>query len=175
MKKIVLASLVLFVSIIGVQAQSSSSYCPKEDVIVKVRKALVPYKYTNMVVNRIVYKRSNYIKEISIPLFYDASYRLVFNTELLPEDIKVKVFDAPLTEKKRNELGSFESSERQFTFEPDMENNKGLYELYINFYIPAYIADDGSSFIKGCVILMTGYEDEVSKEFGDDSSENASE
>lgn len=169
MKKIALASIILFAGILGVQAQTSSSYCPKSDVVVKVRKALVPYKYTNMVVNRIVYKRSNYIKEISIPLFYDARYRLVFNTELLPEDIKIKVFDAPLTEKKRNELGSFESSERQFTFEPDLENNKGLTEVYINFYIPAYIADDGSSFIKGCVILMSGYEDEVSEEFGNGS------
>ena len=149
-------------------AQSSAKpYCPKEDVVVKCRKALVPYKYTNMVVNRIVFKRSNYIKEISIPLYYDARYRLVFNTELLPKDIKIKIFDKPLTEKKRTELGSFESSERQFNFEPDMENNKGLYELYVNFYIPAYIADDGSSFIKGCVLLMTGYEDQVSEEFGD--------
>lgn len=145
----------------------SSSYCPKSDAVIKCRKALVPYKYTNMVVNRIVFKRSNYIKEISIPMYYDARYRLVFNTELLPKDIKIKIYDKPLTERKRKELGSFESSEKQFNFEPDLEEHGGLYELYVNFLIPAYIADDGSSFLKGCVILMTGYEDEVSKEFGD--------
>jgi hypothetical protein len=124
-----------------------SSYCPKEDVVVKCRKALVPYKYSNMVVNRIVFKRSNYIKEISIPLYYDARYRLVFNTELLPKDIKIKIYDKPLTERKRNELASCESSERQFNFEPDPE--MGLYDVYVNFLIPAYIGDDGSSFIKG--------------------------
>ena len=170
MKKITLATLLIFACILGTQAQKTQSYCPKEEVVTKCRKALVPYNYTNMVVNRIVFKRSNYIKEISIPLYFDANYRLVFNTELLPKDIKIKIYDKPLTEKKRNELGSFESSERQFNFEPDMENNKGLYELYVNFLIPAYIADDGSSFIKGCVILMTGYEDQVSEEFGDSES-----
>jgi hypothetical protein len=163
-----LIAIALFLGSFGaIHAQNTQSYCPKEDVVVKCRKALVPYKYSNLVVNRIVFKRSNYIKEISIPLYYDARYRLVFNTELLPKDIKIKIYDKPLTEKKREELASFESSERQFNFEPDMENNKGLYEVYINFLIPAYIADDGSSFIKGCVILMTGYEDQVSEEFGD--------
>jgi len=68
MKKIIVASIFLFVGILVVHGQNTTSYCPKSDVVVKVRKALVPYKYTNMVVNRIVYKRSNYIKEISIPL-----------------------------------------------------------------------------------------------------------
>lgn len=166
MKRILATALVLVSFAIGSFAQSAS-FCPKDEVVVKCRKALVPYKYTNMVVNRIVFKRQNYIKEISIPLYYDANYRFVFNTELLPKDIKIKIYDKPLTEKKRNELASFESSERQFNFEPDMEANKGLYEIYINFLIPAYIADDGSSFIKGCVILMSGYEDEVSEQFDD--------
>lgn len=170
MRKYLTTLLVLFAFGFGAMAQSSV-FCPKDEVVVKCRKALVPYKYTNMVVNRIVFKRSNYIKEISVPLYYDARYRLVFNTELLPKDIKIKVYDKPLTEKKRNELASFESSERQFNFEPDMEANKGLYEVYVNFLIPAYIAEDGSSFIKGCVILMTGYEDQVSEEFGDSEGE----
>mgnify|MGYP000465820062 CR=1 FL=1 len=149
--------------------QAASSYCPKSDVVVKCRKALVPFKYTNMVTNRIVFKRFNYVKEISIPLFYDARYRLVFNAELLPKDIKIRIYDAPQTEKKREQLAEFESSQGQFTFEPDAAT--GLYEVYVDFLIPAYIAEDGSSFIKGCVILMTGYEDEVSDAFGDSGSE----
>ena len=145
------------------------SYCPKDEVVIKCRKALVPFKYTNMVVNRIVFKRFNYIKEFSVPLYYDARYRFVFNTELLHKDIKIRIHDKPQTEKKREQLAEFDSNQKQFTFEPDPE--QGLYEVYVSFYIPAYIAEDGSSFIKGCVILMTGYEDEVSDAFGDSGSE----
>ena len=118
-----------------------------------------------MITNRIVFTRSNYVKEISIPIFYDARYRFVFNTELLPKDITIRVYDRPQSEKKRNQLGEFKSSQKQFNFEPDPE--LGLSDVYIDFLIPAYIAEDGSSFIKGCIILMTGYEDEVSDAFGD--------
>lgn len=160
-------AVVLGFSMGSIAQSSPQSYCPKDEVVVKCRKALVPFKYTNMTVNRIVFKRSNYTKEISIPLYYDANYRMVFNMELLPKDIKVKIYDQSQMEKKRNVLDEFDSSEKQHVFEPDMEANKGLYEVYVNFLIPAYIADDGSSFIKGCVVLMTGYEDEVSEEFGD--------
>lgn len=150
-------------------AQTQHSYCPKDDVVVKCRKALVPFKYTNLVVNRITFKRFNYIKEINIPLFYDARYRLVFNTELLPKDIKIEIYDRPQTEKKRKKLDEFDSSQKQFTYEPNPED--GLTEVYVDFLIPAFIADDGSSFIKGCVVLITGYEDEVSDAFGDASAE----
>ncbi len=156
--------LIATASVLSAQ-QAPPSYCPKDEVVIKCRKALVPFKYTNMVVNRIVFKRFNYVKENSIPLYYDARYRFVFNTELLPKDIKIRIYDKPQTERKRKQLAEFESSQKQFTFEPNVED--GLYEVYINYFVPAYIADDGSSFIKGCVILMTGYEDEVSDVFGD--------
>jgi hypothetical protein len=51
----------------------------------------------------------------------------------------------------------------------------GLYDVYVNFLIPAYIGDDGSSFIKGWVILMTGYEDEVSSAFSDSREDSGGE
>lgn len=163
--RILLSIVVLLASSYLNAQQAPASYCPKGDVVIKCRKALVPFKYTNMITNRIVFTRSNYVKEISIPIFYDARYRFVFNTELLPKDITIRVYDRPQSEKKRNQLGEFKSSQKQFNFEPDSE--LGLSDVYIDFLIPAYIAEDGSSFIKGCIILMTGYEDEVSDAFGD--------
>lgn len=146
---------------------SASAYCPKNDVVVKCRKALVPFRYTNMVVKRVVYKSSNSFEEFSIPLYYDARYRFVFNTELLPLDIKIEIYDKPRTEKKRQKLFEANSSEKQFNFEP--EAMKGLSEVYINVLVPAYISDQGKSFERGCFVLMTGYEDEVSDAFGNSS------
>jgi len=169
--RILLSIVVLLASSYLNAQQAPASYCPKDDVVIKCRKALVPFKYTNMITNRIVFKRFNYVKEISIPIYYDARYRFVFNTELLPKDITIRVYDKPQGEKKRNILGEFKSSQKQFNFEPDPE--LGLYEVYIDFLIPAYIAEDGSSFIKGCIILMTGYEDEVSDAFSDSESDAA--
>ena len=163
--RILLSIVVLLASSYLHAQQTPTSYCPKGDVIIKCRKALVPFKYTNMVTNRIVFKRFNHIKEISIPIYYDARYRFAFNTELIPKDIKIRIYDKPQTEKKREQLAEFESSQKQFNFEPDPD--LGFSEVYVNFLIPAYIAEDGSSLIKGCVILMTGYEDEVSDAFGD--------
>ncbi|UTW62042.1 hypothetical protein KFE98_18835 [bacterium SCSIO 12741] len=163
----VLLIAILMACSVGVSAQSSS-YCPKDEVVVKCRKALVPYKYTNMVVKRIVYKRYNHIDEVSIPLYYDARYRIVFNTELLPKDIKIEIYDKAQGEKKRKLLASFESSEKQFNYEPD---DDGIYQVYVNFLIPAYIADDGSSFLKGCLVMMTGYEDEIAESFSNGGGE----
>ena len=167
--RILLSILFLGASFYLGAQEAPSSYCPKGDVVIKCRKALVPFKYTNMTTNRIVFKRFNYVKEISIPIYYDARYRFVFNTELLPKDIKIRIYDKPQSEKKREQLAEFESSQKQFNFEPDAES--GLYEVYVNFLIPAYIAEDGSSFIKGCFILMTSYEDEVADGFDNTESE----
>jgi hypothetical protein len=142
----------------------TSTYCPKNDVVVKCRKALVPFRYTNMVVKRVIYKSSNSFEEFSIPLYYDARYRFVFNTELLPLDVKFEIYDKPRTEKKREKLFEASSSEKQFNFEP--EAMKGISEIYVNVLVPAYISEEGKSFERGCFILMTGYEDEVSDAFG---------
>ncbi|MCB0481742.1 MAG: hypothetical protein KDC83_09935 [Flavobacteriales bacterium] len=169
MKKVIL-SLFLGLIIGGQGFSQSSDYCPKTEPVIKCRKALVPYKYTNMVVKRITYKRFNYIEEISIPLYYDARYRFVFNTELLPNDLKIEIYDKPQGEKKREKLFEANSSEKNFNFEP--EPGSGLYSVYVDFLIPAYIDENGGSFAKGCVILMTGFEDEVSKAF--ESSGDAS-
>ena len=149
----------------GLTFAQSVETCPKDEVVVKCRKALVPYKYTNMIVKRIVFKRFNNVQEISVPLYYDARYRFVFNTELLPNDIKIEIYDKPQGEKKRTKLFEANSSEKQFNFEPEAE--KGLYSIYIDFLIPAYIDDQGGSFAKGCVVLMSGFEDQVSQAFGE--------
>ena len=76
-------------------------------------------------------------------------------------------------EKKRNKLFEANSSEKQFNFEPEPE--KGLYTIYIDFLIPAYIDDKGGSFAKGCVILMSGFEDEVAEAFGDSGGDGGGE
>lgn len=170
-KNLILVAGLALGSMTLVAQQSSASYCPKSDVVVKCRKALVPFRYTNMVVKRVIYKPSNTFEEFSIPLYYDARYRFVFNTELLPLDVKFEVYDKPRTEKKREKLFEASSSEKQFNFEP--EAMKGLSEIYINVLVPAYISDEGKSFERGCYVLMTGYEDEVSDAFGSGDAQSS--
>lgn len=124
----------------------------------KCKKELVPFRYTGMTVQRIFFRRYNQKKEVSFPLYFEAKHRFVFNTENLPQEIKVEIYDSHSTNKKRNKLASFSSDEKQFTFEPDPA--MGLPFIYVNFLIPASIADDTKSIPKGCVVIMTGYEDE---------------
>lgn len=140
------------------------NYCDKEASKEKCKKALVPYRYSSMKVTDVTFRGYNQIKEITIPLFFDSKYRFVFNTEGLPHDIKIEIYDKHSTERKKKDepLFSAESSQKQFNFEPE-EGFAGT-NIYVNYLIPA--VEPTSDLEKGCVVLMSGFENELSFDSG---------
>ena len=143
-------------------ARKIVDYCNREDAKEKCKKALVPYRYSSMKITDITFRGYNQIQEVTIPLFFDSKYRFVFNTEGLPNDIIIEIYDKHSTERKKKDEPIYRanSSQKQFNFEPD-ESHGVLTNIYINYLIPA-VADENNEIKKGCVILMSGFENEIS-------------
>ena len=120
--------------------QEQRTTCDVEDAKGKLKKELVPYRYTNMSVQRIFFRRYNQKKSVSFPLMFDTQHRFVFNTENLPQDIKIKAYSDNEFVKKRVELASYSSEDGQFTFEPDP--SQPIPYIYFEFLIPASISED---------------------------------
>jgi hypothetical protein len=131
------------------------SLCDRNGARDKLKKALIPYRYNSMIVTNIGFRRYNQVKEISVPLFYDSKYRLVFNTEGLPQDLKVEIYDAPLTSKKRTKLYEAMSTEKQFVYEPGDDVKTGV--VFVNYIVPAFTGEPGDVSV-GCVVVMVGFE-----------------
>ena len=136
------------------------NYCAKENSKEKCKKALVPYRYSSMKVTDITFRGYNQIKDVTIPLFFDSKYRFVFNTEGLPHDIIIEIYDKHSTERKKKDepLFTANSSQKQFNYEP--EDGYYLTNIYVNYLIPA--AEETGDVEKGCIVLMSGFENEIS-------------
>jgi len=161
---------ILFLGLITISLASlaqSDTYCDRQDAMLKCKKALVPFRYNNSMMQRVVYTRYNQVKQFSIPLYQDYKTRFVFNTENIPEEIKIEIYDSHSSNKKRTKLFESSSTQKQFTFEPDPES--GIYAIYVELLIPATISESGRTSLRGCVVIMSGFEDQVSERFGSSS------
>lgn len=128
--------------------------CNREEAAEKSKAELPPYRYGSLKTTNITFKPYDQVKEIAIPLFYDTGYRLVFNLEGLPQDVKVEIYDKAVQAPGKNML--FESgSQKQFVFEP---TDKNLDKVYVVYKIPATKNTDSSVIEKGCIVLVTGFE-----------------
>ncbi len=168
MRNLIILSLafIAFGFVAATSKQERRVTCDVEDAKAKLKKELVPYRYTNMSVQRFFFRRYNQKKSISFPLMFDTKHRFVFNTENLPQDIKIKAYSDNEFVKKRQELMSASSEDGQFTFEPDPK----ITSVYFEFLIPASISEDTRSIPKGCVVIMVGYEDEYAAFEGEGTS-----
>lgn len=151
------------------EARKIIDHCDRDAAKEKCKKALVPYRYSSMQITNITFRGYNQIKEVTIPLFYDSKYRFVFNTEGLPHDIMIEIYDKHSTERKKRDkpLATYNSNQKQFNYEPDPE--LGLYNIYVNYLIPA-VASEDNNIDKGCVMLMSGFENELSFDTGGDET-----
>ena len=137
------------------------NFCDREAAQEKCKKALVPYRYSSMKVTEITFRGYNQVKEVTIPLFFDSKYRFVFNTEGLPNDVMVEIYANHSTERKKKDepLFTATSGEKQFNFEPT-EEQADLMNIYVNYLIPA-IPVEGNNIQKGCIVLMSGFENQL--------------
>lgn len=125
--------------------------CNSKELKERTKELLDPYKYDSSELTRIQFKNKETIKEVEVPLFIGESYRFVFNTEALPEQVEINVYNKDKESKNRKLLFSSKGSEagqKQFTF----EHTKAR-KVFINYTIPKTETPN----LMGCVVFMLGY------------------
>lgn len=125
--------------------------CTSIETKKKCKEALKPFKYDASKLSRITFKTKPQIKELEIPLFFGEKYRFVFNTEGLPQDIDINIFDKRFEAKKRELLWTnkgAKAGQTQFVWEP-----KKAKKMYVTYDIPV----TSDTIKRGCVVFVLGY------------------
>ena len=147
--KLTTALTLLFISFAFQHGEETP--CDAKVLKEKARKELEPYTYDMAKLTHIAYKAKPWFKEIEAPLFIGEKYRLVFNTEALPKQIVISVYNRDKDSKKRKLLYTTKDSpanKRQFSFDISMAR-----KAFIDYEIPA--GDSTAS--GGCLVFMLGY------------------
>jgi hypothetical protein len=153
---ILLAGFFALQTLAGGKKEKENNTCKRDEAAAAVKKDMVPFRYEKTTTTYITFKHYDQVKTIAAPLFFDNKYKFVINTEGLPKEIKVQVYDKPRGMRDGAKM-IHESTEKQFSFEigEDYLNNR----VYIDYVIPA-IEESGEDDItqKGCIVMGSGYE-----------------
>lgn len=155
MNKIILNKLLKSVSVFAllfsVFAFQGDAPCDAKALKDKAKKQLEPYTYDMSKLTHITYKAQAWLKEIEIPLFIGEKYRLVFNTEALPKQIVISIYNRDKDSKKRKLLFTTKDAgadKREFAFDLTMAR-----KAFIDYEIPS----GDSTAAGGCLVFMMGY------------------
>ena len=151
MKKYINLTWALIVFLSTTSFQNGDILCDSKTLKEKAKNALGPYKYDSSELTRIIYKKTETVKEIEIPLFIGEKYRFIFNLEALPKNIEIQIYNKDKDSKNRKLLfsskdGGIDRKELQW------EISK-VRQVYIDYVIPP--TEDGS--YSGCAVFMIGY------------------
>ncbi len=133
-------------------------YCTSSESRKKAKLTLKPYKYDAGKTNKFTFKAKEQSREIEVPLFLGERYRMVFNTEGMPQHIGIEIYDKKSTHKKKQLLFSnkdIPTDQTEFVFEPEKSKT-----LYVNYSIP--VTND--TIKKGCVLFVLGFQSKFKKE-----------
>jgi hypothetical protein len=130
--------------------QSGDVLCNAKEIKEKARTVLEPYKYDSSELTRILYKATESVKEIEVPLFIGEKYRMVFELEALPKQIEVQIYNKDKENKSRKLLFSSKSmgDKKEFLFEISKVRH-----VYVDYVVPPTEAGSYS----GCAVFMVGY------------------
>ncbi len=149
--KLITASLAFAIIILVSAFQNGDAPCDQKALKEKAKKTLEPYKYDVAKITRIMYKDKPSMKEIEVPLFIGEKYRLVFNTEALPKNVIINLYNRDKESPKRKLMFSSKDAghdKKEFAFDYSFAN-----KIFIDYDIPA----GDSSAVSGCVVFMLGY------------------
>jgi hypothetical protein len=151
MKKYINLTCALIVFLSTTSFQNGDILCDSKTLKEKAKSALGPYKYDSSELTRIIYKKTETVKEIEIPLFIGEKYRFIFNLEALPKNIEIQIYNKDKDSKNRKLLfsskdGGIDRKELQW------EVSK-VRQVYINYIIPP--TEDGS--YSGCALFIICY------------------
>ena len=155
MNKILFNNLVksasVFLLFFLVCAFQSDTPCDVKTLKEKAKKQLEPYTYDMSKLTHITYKAKPWLKEIEVTLFIGEKYRLVFNTEALPKQIVISIYNRDKESKKRKLLFTTKDAgadKKEFSFDVSMAR-----KAFVDYEIPA--GDSTTS--GGCLVFMLGY------------------
>ena len=132
--------------------------CRRDELRKKVKLSLKPYRYCNAKTTTISFRRYPYKQQIVVPVYRFMQHILVFNTEGLNQEIRIRIYDAPMYD-----------DTKELLYEADTDSGQDMYELpyeyvgsklFIEYSIPATEQEDDNYVDKGCVVFMMGYLDE---------------
>ncbi len=154
------------------QEVSFVNHCTnRKEIRENVKEALKPYRYCNTSTTNVAYRRFPQKIDVVVPIYFDQQHILIFSTEGIDGDVRIRIFDAPSTARKRNML--FEASntaEKHHLFElaKGFKNPK----LYVEYTLPPAEKNEEGKTSKGCIVFMMGYLDEAMLEFTQKNSNN---
>jgi hypothetical protein len=114
------------------------------------KKQLVEYTYDSGKLNKFNLTENAQKKEIEVPLFSGNEYRLVFNTEGMPDAFEINIFNEKSSSKTKKLLFSKKVTPgemKEFVYEPE-----GAKKLYVNYDIPAVDEEKNA-----CMLFLVGY------------------
>jgi hypothetical protein len=148
--------LALSIATLAIQAQTVRNSCKwDEEVKKKCKHDLKPFHYYAFKITKITFNSKSQFKEVEVPLFHDANYRFVFNTEGLHQDVKIEIYDKPASNSSRKKIYDGTSHERHFVYDPPKTSTHN--RIYIDYIIPASNNSDETVIDKGCVIFYSGF------------------
>lgn len=109
------------------------------------------YKYDSSKTSKFIYNKNAQGREIEVPLFMGEDYIFLFNTDGLPEAIKIEIYSEKIGHKKRKLLYSLEQKESKniYSFKP-----KKSRKMYVNYTIPGVEEEN----LRGCMVFIVGYQ-----------------
>jgi hypothetical protein len=155
MKNLTIALVLVAFSITGYSQTVNNSCNWNDNTKAKCKKDLKPYHYYAFKITKITFTSESQFKEVEVPLFHDAAYRFVFNTEGLHQNFKIEIYDEPASYENRKKIYSGNTSERHFVYDPPESSTHN--RIYIDYIIPANSNTDPNVIDKGCVIFYSGF------------------
>jgi hypothetical protein len=151
MRKIAKSVIGVFTVLFLMAFQSGDVLCNDKELKEKASNLIDPYKYDSSELTSIVYKNTETVKEIEVPLFIGEKYRFVFELEALPKQIEVRIYNKSMTAKNRKLIFSSKESEAdKKEFMVEVSKMRGV---YVDYIIPPKEAGSYS----GCAVFMVGY------------------
>lgn len=145
----------LIVSVIAVSIlmafQNGDVLCNAKELKEKASNALDVYKYDSSELTKILYKNTETVKEVEVPLFIGEKYRFVFELEALPKPVEVRIYNKSKDSKNRKLLFSSKDNavdKSEFQYEVSK-----MRSVYIDYIIPPTEAGSYS----GCAVFTVGY------------------
>lgn len=143
----------------------------RKEIRDNVKEALKPYRYCNTSTTNIAYRRFPQKIDVVVPIYFDQQHILIFSTEGIDGDVRIRVFDAPSAARKRNMLfEASNSAEKHHLFE--LAKGYKSSKLYVEYILPPAEKNEEGKTSKGCIVFMMGYLDEAMLEFSQKGSSN---
>lgn len=152
MKKAIFTITLLFWGLTA-QLQNKMETCNISALKSKLTAMLGNYKYDSSKITHFSFNGNKQEKTISLPLFEGEHYKLLFNTNAMPDGVEINIYNESSHKNKKKLIYSnkkeLKDGKKIFSFTPQKGN-----VLLIEYSVPKG-ENPGSV---GCVVFLMGYQ-----------------